>query len=229
MKNKQKGFLEIIALIIVALASLGAGVYVYTSLKTPSKVTYEESLQHAVEQASSTDKATTVVIGVSSKTNSPITAEVSTQTDSKGDKIPSIVVNKDELNKAVAEKYKNTPQVNKLIRARLQASFGTFAIAAITQESKEGTYRNVCLTAKAKIEADIQTSLDQDDGLSAALGISMSSYNLDKIVCKAVDGAFIIALPITLEDGTAAKVCSTATQMGTVGDANFTTYTCIKK
>jgi hypothetical protein len=96
-------------------------------------------------------------------------------------------------------------------------------------QSAEGSYKNICANAKSFIEADIKKSLAEDDGVMSTLGITLSSYNTTQIICKADADNFIVTMPINLEDGSATKVCSSPSALGVVGDANYKTYTCIKK
>ncbi|HYC34319.1 MAG TPA: hypothetical protein VEC13_01150 [Candidatus Paceibacterota bacterium] len=226
MKNKQRGFIGITIIILIALAAIGGGAYVYHENRVAENANFENNIKEGIETASSTGATTTVTVGVTSKIKTPITAEVSVKTDSQGNKVPSIVVNEDQLNKGVAEKYAgNSAAVNKLIKARAQATFSSFVIEASMKQSTNGSYKNVCADAKSFIEADIQKNMMDGD----PLGVSLKSFNTAQIVCKADADNFIITMPITLEDGSAAKVCSSASALGFVGDANYETYTCIKK
>jgi len=221
MKNSQRGFIGIAFIILIALAAVGGGTYVYHQNKVAEKINFENSITEGIETASSTGATTTITVGITSKTNTPVTAQV----NGKGD----VYVNQEELNKGVAEKYGNTAGVNRQIKTRAQASFSSFVVEASMIQSADGSYKNVCANAKSFIEADIKKSLTEDGGVIAALGITLNSYNTAQFVCKAVADNFIITMPINLEDGTTAKVCSSATQLGFVGDVNYDTYTCIKK
>ncbi len=201
--NTQKGFVSIL-LILLGLVVVVGGVYVYRQNKIA-----ENNINTNIEDSSSTEATTTVVV------------------DASKSKIS--VIDQEQLNNGAVEKYANTAGINKQIQARAQASFSSFVIEASIIQSSEGSYKNVCANAKTFIEADIKKNLAEDDGLMSSLGITLNSYNINQIVCMADTDNFIITMPINLEDGTASKVCSTASQLGFVGDANYETYTCIKK
>jgi regulatory protein YycI of two-component signal transduction system YycFG len=226
MKNTQKGFIGIAIIILVAIVAIGVGAYIYHENKMAENADFESNIKEGIETTSSTGATTTVTVGVTSKTETPITAEVSVKTDSQGNKAPSIIVNEDQLNKGVVEKYAgNSAAVNKAIKARAQATFSSFVIEASMKQSTDGSYKNICADARSFIESDIQKNITNGD----PLGVSLKSFNTAQIVCKSDSDNFIITMPITLEDGSAAKVCSSASALGFVGDANYDTYTCIKK
>ena len=131
------------------------------------------------------------------------------------------------MNKAVAEKYgNNSAAINKQIKAKAQASFSGFVVEASTAQYKDGSYNNACLNARSFIENDIKKSLGS--GVYQSLGITIDSFRTGEIVCKTSTDKFIITMPIMLEDGTEAKVCSTVSQLGFVGDADYANYMCIK-
>lgn len=219
MKNSQKGFIGILVSIIIALALLGGGTYYVTSHNKTGP-----------EPASLTP-GNTVVVGVTDKTKTPVTAQVSTFVDSQGNKHSALTVDEDQLNQAVAEKYGgNSAAINKQIKVQLQASFSTFGgYEAAMIQSKDGSYSNICNSAKSSISTDIKNTLDSDEGTLAALGITINSFRTNELVCKASSDKFVVAMPLTLEDGTKTRVCSSVNQGGILGDADFNSYTCIKK
>ncbi len=230
MKNKQQGFIGAMLVIFIAFSAVLGGAYVYNqSKKAEENINIENNFKKEIEKASSTQATTTVVLGVTPKTKTPITAEVSVKSNIQRNKDLSIVVNQEQLNKGVTEKYKNTPFVNRLTKLRVQASFSSFFTEALEIKSKDGFFNNVCVNAKTFIEADIKKSIDENDGLMKALGINLSSYHIEQILCKATSDNFVISMPVDLEDGSSAKVCSSATVMGLVGDVNYETYACVKK
>jgi hypothetical protein len=144
-----------------------------------------------------------------------------------------LVVNTESLNKAVVKKYKNPAGVSKQIKASLNSVFVEFSYKNRMLQAKDLSYINACLNAKPYIKTEIENYLKNDienNGFLAGLGITLDSYDFDQIICKANADNYIVTIPTLLEDGTTAKFCLVAEQIGgIVGDANYDTFTCIQK
>lgn len=210
MKNTQSGFVGIAFAIIIALIAIGGGTYVYTKINQNTAL--ESDLGKATETASST-----------------ITANISVRTDSNGNKIPSVVVDQDQLNKAVTEKFNNPSGRNMVIRDGLRNIVSTFPWDEVMSKDL-ANFENICsivpdyLNAKAKIWLVNPNTASVNQGLN----ITLSNYRLSEYKCKSSKEAFIFTVPYTDKDGSQATVCVDRYTSG-FGVANFSDLTCTWK
>ncbi len=211
MKNTQSGFGGILIIILIALLGVGGGSYVYT-----------KTSRNSVENKSSTNATSTVTIGVTSDTKTPITVEILPKVDSNGKKTFSAVVNPNQLNQAVSEKYNNPGKKREMIKndsANIAMLFKLLDGGDLWDN--EGSYKRICdiaSTSLAKRAREYYTP-DMID-FRAAFGVTIEDIKLSEYKCKSSDDVFVLTIPFTNEDGKEATVC--LNQYGaSEGVANF--------
>jgi hypothetical protein len=228
MKNTQRGFIGLAIIVIIALAAIGGGTYVYTKQK--EKVDSTESIDTTANMQKDLNEAKD---DINASVGAKLVTSATVKIDSNGRPLPVLGADEKVAANLVAERYGSDPAyARKMIKVSLFAMGTGLQADASTIVSQGGSYAGVCDGAKAYFNTEVIKALNSDEDfqneLTAKMGITASSYRINELVCKSNDSAYVATIPLTLEDGTNTKLCMSSTGT-TYGEANFTTLTCVKR
>lgn len=198
-----------------------------------------------ISSATSTDRSNESIIDDANKAKDQlnksagkkIITEVRVGTDSVGNVAPQLIVDPKVITEVALSRVDQNAYARQLLNLQITTMLGSFEAQALMYFSKNGSYSGVCNNSKELLTSQTGVVLRSDDEMSVELykqtGITIDSYKINQSVCKSNNSSYVLTIPIPLKDGTDGTAC-VSKRIGTaspvvIGQADFNTFTCIKK